>query len=125
MVIYVHKFKLVSWEVSQMKGSEGYSVEESFRENIPMLQALGDLVRQDIIMILIEHGSLNVNEITALTSHSRPAISHHLKILKDAHVIRMNREGKQHNYYLHAVDALRKLKKLIELVEGKCDGENQ
>ena len=38
------------------------------------------------------HG-LNVREITERTSLSRPAVSHHLKILKTAGLIDVNREG--------------------------------
>ncbi|WP_070119680.1 ArsR/SmtB family transcription factor [Bacillus marinisedimentorum] len=96
------------------------SIKESFRENVPLLLALGDPVRQDIIMILIEHERLSVSEITSLTKTSRPAISHHLKILKEAKVVKMKKAGKQHMYYLDAKDALQKLKGLIEMVENSC-----
>jgi ArsR family transcriptional regulator, arsenate/arsenite/antimonite-responsive transcriptional repressor len=99
------------------------TVEISFRENIPLLMALGDPVRQDIIMILIEHGSKNVSEITSMTNTSRPAISHHLKVLKDAKVVSMIKEGKHNLYYLNAKESLQKLKELIETVERKCEEE--
>ena len=45
------------------------------------------------------HG-LNVKEITEYTSLSRPAVSHHLKILKDAGLISVRREGTCNYYYL-------------------------
>lgn len=93
----------------------------SFRENVPLLQALGDTVRQDIIMILSEKGRLDVGEITALTKTSRPAISHHLKILKDAEVVQMNKEGKHNIYFLQATEPLKKLKNLIKIVEMRCE----
>lgn len=100
---------------------EPNSVKDSFRKSIPLLNALGDPTRQDIIMILSEHGSLSVSEITALTNSSRPAISHHLKILKDAKVVHMNKSGKLNMYYLYAKKALNELKDLIEVVESKCE----
>ena len=46
-----------------------------------------------------EQYGLNVNEITRRTSLSRPAISHHLKILKEAGIVGVRQEGTA-NYYL-------------------------
>ena len=43
---------------------------------------------------------MNVNEITGKTSLSRPAISHHLKILKDAGLVNIRQEGTANYYYL-------------------------
>lgn len=97
------------------------SVINLFRENIQLLQALGDPIRQDIIIILGEKGNLNVSEITSLTNISRPAVSHHLKILKEAGVVKMDKAGKNNIYYLHAKETLQNLKKLIEIVERTCD----
>ncbi|MGJ9458362.1 ArsR/SmtB family transcription factor [Oceanobacillus sp. CF4.6] len=92
-----------------------------FRENTTLLQALGDPIRQNIIIILGERGKLNVNEITSLAGNSRPAVSHHLKILKDAEVIKMEKQGKNNIYYLDAKKKLQSLKGLIEEVERNCN----
>lgn len=105
----------------EVKMSYQESVIDLFRENIQLLQALGDPIRQDIIIILGEKGKLNVSEITSLTNISRPAVSHHLKILKEAGVVKMDRAGKNNIYYLHAKEALQNLKKIIEIVEKTCD----
>ncbi|WP_211316787.1 ArsR/SmtB family transcription factor [Oceanobacillus arenosus] len=86
-----------------------------------LLQALGDPVRQDIIIILASNGELNVGEITALTELSRPAVSHHLKILKESNIIRMDKMGKNNVYSLDAKDSLKKLKGLISEVENSCN----
>ena len=43
---------------------------------------------------------MNVNEITCRTSLSRPAISHHLKILKQAGLVDIRQEGTANYYYL-------------------------
>ncbi|MBE3569169.1 MAG: winged helix-turn-helix transcriptional regulator [Bacillales bacterium] len=100
--------------------SDQESLITSFRKNIPLFQALGDPVRQDIIQILIKNGTLNVNRITALTNISRPAISHHLKILKDAKIVEMRKEGNQNMYTLQATETLQNLKTLIKIVEKEC-----
>ena len=60
------------------------------------LVAIGDETRQLIIMTLLESdcNGIRVGEITEKTHLSRPAVSHHLKILKEAGMINMRREGK-------------------------------
>ena len=63
------------------------------------------------------HG-LNVREITERTSLSRPAVSHHLKILKTAGLIDVHREGTCNYYYLSIEDSTRKLMQLGHLLEA-------
>ena len=42
---------------------------------------------------------VRVNEITEKTHLSRPAVSHHLQILKDAGILKMRREATKNYYY--------------------------
>jgi len=42
---------------------------------------------------------VRVMEITERTHLSRPAVSHHLQILKDAGILKMRREGTKNYYY--------------------------
>lgn len=72
-----------------------------------LLSALGDPNRQQIIMLLGQKGRLNVGDIAGHFNISRPAISHHLKILKDAHIVIAEKQG-QETYY--TVDADRVVK---------------
>lgn len=68
-------------------------------ENVTrLLTALGDPNRQAILMLLGEKGRLNVGEIASHFSISRPAISHHLKVMKDAHILISEKQG-QETYY--------------------------
>lgn len=75
-----------------------------------ILSAIGDEARQHIIirMLASNHsgevrcGGMRVGEIAALSSLSRPAISHHLQILKDAGLLKMRREGTRNYYYFDA-----------------------
>lgn len=48
----------------------------------------------------ISFPGMNVKEITEQTSLSRPAISHHLKILKEAGLVGIRQEGTSNYYYL-------------------------
>jgi DNA-binding transcriptional ArsR family regulator len=78
--------------------------------------ALGDEMRQQIVMTLLNGPGegMRVGDITAGTSLSQPAVSHHLQILKDARIIKMRRSGTMNYYYMNADRAC--WKNLTELV---------
>lgn len=84
---------------------------------MPLFIALGDEVRLTIIEALVgeqpfDRGGLNVNQITEKTSLSRPAISHHLKILKEAGLVNVRQEGTANYYYLTIAESTRTLMNL-------------
>lgn len=68
--------------------------------------AIGDETRQQIIIALLEsdYQGIRVGDITKHTHLSRAAVSHHLKILKDANIISMRREGTMNYYFMNASD---------------------
>jgi ArsR family transcriptional regulator len=94
---------------------------EKFTQSTSVFQALGDVNRQQIISLLIELTSLNVTQITERMEISRPAISHHLKILRQANLVDYVRKGKERFYCLSPKinDSLKVLKNLIEAVEAQ------
>lgn len=78
---------------------------EEFESCQRILLALGDENRQHLIleMMRMEHcGGVRVGTITEKTHLSRPAVSHHIQILKDAGVLKMRREGTKNDYYFDA-----------------------
>ena len=67
-----------------------------------ILHALGDENRQHLILEMMKMGECNgvrVGTITEKTYLSRPAVSHHIKILKEAGILKMRREGTKNYYY--------------------------
>ncbi|CAH1198834.1 hypothetical protein PAECIP111893_01125 [Paenibacillus plantiphilus] len=79
--------------------------------------ALADPVRQDIIMILTKHEALNVAQIVERTPMSRSAISHHLKILKQAGLLTSSKVGTEIYYSLDIEDSVTLLKAFLETTE--------
>ena len=76
---------------------------QEFEECRKLLVALGDENRQHIILEIMrmeECGGVRVGVITEKTHLSRPAVSHHLQILKEAGIVKMRREGTKNYYYL-------------------------
>jgi len=85
-----------------------------------VLLAIGDETRQSILLVLMGtdcQTGLRVGEITEQTHLSRPAVSHHLKILRDAGVILMRKEGTKNFYYIDIRTKLGLLKTLVTDIE--------
>ena len=75
---------------------------EKFASCTKILTALGDETRQHLILEMMGFGrcsGVRVCEITEKTNLSRPAVSHHLQILKDAGIVKMRKEGTKNYYY--------------------------
>ncbi|GGD22140.1 ArsR/SmtB family transcription factor [Pontibacillus salipaludis] len=94
--------------------------EQLFRLNTLTFHALGDTARQDIILLLDQNKRLSVNEIADKSPLSRPAVSHHLKILRDAGIVSIEKEGTKRYYFLTIEDRIDLLKQLIAEVEEHC-----
>ena len=62
---------------------------------IKLFTAAGDPARLEIGILLSSRGRMNVGDIASHFKLSRPAISHHLKVLKDAKVVRSEKVGQE------------------------------
>jgi DNA-binding transcriptional ArsR family regulator len=70
----------------------------------PVLQALGDPTRQAIVAQLFE-GPRSVGELAASLPVSRPAVSQHLRVLKEARVVCDEARGTRRIYRLDPAGA--------------------
>lgn len=90
---------------------------EEFENCQKILLAIGDENRQHLMleMMRMEHcEGVRVGEITEKSHLSRPAVSHHIQILKDAGILKLRREGTK-NYYYFDVD-VRAMERLIHML---------
>lgn len=81
-------------------------------ECIPVFTMLQDENRQQILMLLFDNHHLSVTELTERLSLSRPAVSHHLKLLLDAGLVTVTKNGKERIYSIcmeHAIALLQSL----------------
>lgn len=83
------------------------------------LSLLGDTSRLSIIIYLMNKKA-NVSEITKYMNISQPATSHHLRVLKDAKILKAEKKGKEVYYSLNGNMAKRIIESsLIELPNGE------
>ncbi len=70
-------------------------IPKEWRAMTKVLTALGDEHRQRILLTFEKGERLAVGQIAAVSTLSRPAVSHHLKILRAAGVLEAERVGKE------------------------------
>jgi DNA-binding transcriptional ArsR family regulator len=96
------------------------TLQHDFYELSDFFIALGDKKRQAIIIRLLEEENctgLQVPSLLEITNLSRPAISHHLKILKEAKIVKLRQEGTKNYYYLdHKQTEIKKLQCFLNKV---------
>ncbi|AYM01529.1 ArsR family transcriptional regulator [Levilactobacillus brevis] len=96
-------------------------LKHEFTKASDFLVALGDQKRQAIIIALLDekviHQGLQVTDLIGVTGLSRPAISHHLKILREVKLVDYRRDGTKNFYYLtHQTTQIDQLKTLLNHV---------
>lgn len=99
---------------------ESLKLRSEFKDCQKVLTAIGDETRQHLIalMIMEKCSGARVVDIAKKTNLSRPAVSHHMQILKDAGFVYAYKEGTMVYYSLDFnTDAVRKLKALIEHID--------
>jgi DNA-binding transcriptional ArsR family regulator len=81
--------------------------------NISPMDALGDPTRRQLFEYL-RQGPCSVTELISIVPISQPAVSQHLKVLREARLVRVEKRGQQRIYHLNPVG----LAELRQYVEG-------
>ena len=101
---------------------EARAVAQKIKECQKVLTAIGDENRQHLLIEMMQMddcSGVRVGEITKRTNLSRPAVSHHLQILKDAGLIDVRKEGTKNYYYFDS--DMKSMKKLIQALQAAVD----
>lgn len=91
-------------------------------ECIPIFTMLQDESRQQILMLLFDKKEMTVSELTENLELSRPAVSHHMKLLLDAGLVSVKKNGKERIYSLNLQKTIKQLKDLLSSIE--MDNQN-
>ena len=106
---------------------------KTFNSCVPFFIAMSDEYRQQLIMDIAEAGreGINVSNLSAKSNLSRPAISHHLKVLKESGLIKPKKIGTQIFYQLNLTENFKTVSELIASMENilakmnEIDGQDQ
>ena len=78
-----------------MRPSYARAIPRAWRRTAGMFVALGDAHRQRILLMFEPRERLTVGQIVAASTLSRSAVAHHLKVLREAGVLRAQKLGKE------------------------------
>ena len=84
-----------------MKRNYMRAVPREWRNISKVYLALGDEHRQRILLTFEPGERLNVGQIVGVSTLSRSAVSHHLKILRDAGVLLSEKRGKEVYFWIN------------------------
>lgn len=88
-------FKIVDMKTDYMR-----KIPTPWRAMSRVFVALGDEHRQRILLTFEPDERLNVSQIAAVSTLSRPTVSHHLRILREAGVLKSEKLGKEVYFWL-------------------------
>ncbi|MCC6657047.1 MAG: helix-turn-helix transcriptional regulator [Rhodocyclaceae bacterium] len=77
------------------------AIPDAWKDMSRVFTALGDEHRQRILLTFEPGERLNVGQIAEVSTLSRSAVSHHLKILREAGVLDSRKEGKEVFFWLN------------------------
>ncbi len=77
-----------------MKRAYGRALPAAWRRIARMFVALGDPHRQRILLMFEPGEQLNVGQIVAASTLSRTAVAHHLRVLREAGVLKCRKDGR-------------------------------
>ncbi|MCR5763776.1 MAG: ArsR family transcriptional regulator [Treponema sp.] len=103
--------------------SEIERISSLFTSCSPLFIALGDEVRQKLILDIgtvesTDKNGINVNSLSSMSKLSRPAISHHLKVLKDCGLIKPHKVGTSIYYKLSLAASLDSVGELVSGIKN-------
>jgi len=81
-----------------------------------VFSALGDEHRQRMLLLFERGERLNVGQIVEVSPLSRSAVSHHLRVLHDAGILRSEKVGKEVFFWIDSEFVTRSLGNVLEYI---------
>lgn len=95
-------------------------IKNDLNKTSKILVALSEENRQKILLVLLENcvdGGIRVDDIAKKVNLSRPAVSHHLKLLLENNIVSIEKVGTKNYYHITGADELLSLKALFNNIE--------
>lgn len=95
-------------------------IKDDLKKSSKILNAICDENRQKILLVLLENcadGGIRVTDIAEKINLSRPAVSHHLKLLLDENIVSINKVGTKNYYHISGMSEIMSLKSLFNNIE--------
>lgn len=94
-----------------------HALQDEWRDVSAMFVALGDEQRQHILLTFAPGERLNVTQIVSASTLSRTAVSHHLKVLRQAGALRSEKIGKEVYFWVDKEKISETLQRVLDYVK--------
>ena len=89
------------FKIIDMKNDYTRTLPDTWKPMSRVFTALGDEHRQRMLLLFEKGERLNVGQIAEVSTLSRSTVSHHLKILREAKILRSEKIGKEVWYWIN------------------------
>lgn len=96
------------------------TIPREWREIAKVYVALGDEHRQRIVLLFEPGERLNVGQIAEASTLSRSAVSHHLKILREAGVLMNEKAGTEIYFWLNKAFLIESMEKVVAYLKSSA-----
>lgn len=94
------------------------AIPKEWRNISKVYTALGDEHRQRILLTFSPGERLNVGQIVEVSTLSRTAVSHHLKVLREAGVLESQKEGKEVYFWINKAFLIEAMETVVGYIRG-------
>jgi len=94
------------------------AIPRAWRNIAKVYIALGDEHRQRILLTFEPGERLNVAQIVEVSTLSRTAVSHHLRVLRDARVLSSEKRGKEVFFWINKDFLIEAMQTVIEHIRS-------
>jgi len=101
-----------------MRPSYARAIPRPWRQTAGIFVALGDPHRQRIVLMFEPGERLNIAQIVAASTLSRSAVAHHLRVLREAGVLRCEKVGKEVWYWAEPGTVRAALRAVLEYLDA-------
>jgi len=100
-----------------MNSNYGKAIPQHWQSVAKVFVAMGDEHRQRILLLFERGERLNVGQIVGVSTLSRSAVSHHLKILHESGVLGRQKTGKEVYFWIDRTFVEGALKNVLSYLE--------
>lgn len=100
-----------------MNSDKAKAIPEEWAQMSKIFTALGDEQRQRILLTFGLGEELNVTQIASASTLSRPAVSHHLKVLSDSGALVFRKQGREVYYSINKAALLDTLSNVSDYIQ--------
>ena len=96
------------------------AIPKEWRNIAKVYTALGDEHRQRILLTFAPGERLNVGQIVEVSTLSRSAVSHHLKLLHEAGVLQRQKEGKEVYFWINKAFMVEAMETVVAYIKNNA-----